>query len=51
MHSLVVNDTHSTLKIPFQNTRTIYTNGLIVFNRMRQRYPDLIWENFGHFHP
>ena len=36
---------------PLPNTRTIYTNGLIVFNHMRQRYPNLIWEDFGHFHP
>ena len=28
---------------PLPNTRTIYTNGLIVFNHMRQRYPNLIW--------
>ena len=32
------------------NTRTIYTNGKIVFNRMRHRYPSLLWEDFGHIH-
>ena len=40
------------LKIPFKtlapSTRMAYK---IVFNHMCQRYPNLIWEDFGHFHP
>ena len=29
------------------DTQKIYTNGKIVFNRMRTRYPSLVWENLG----